>query len=213
MCRAKRGDRGFGKRPRLVESALCLLRPVQGNRNHEHAIRRVIRKPRHGFGKHVAERSSGCPQTIVFECMNCCPHSAFIRPAGNSTNKGRGRQLARPAKNRSGLAAGLSVCLRRIPTTSTAGPVLDRKLAPARITDWNGRKVRQVGAAKNTGGRKEDATDGIHGTSEYASYRAPAGSLRWWTECQRTEVYAEDAPHLQLARCLTWLPHLLYLYL
>ena len=61
--------------------------------------------------------------------------------------------------------------------------------------------MRQRRAAEGTGGGKEGATHGVHGTSQDAGDSAPAGSLRGWNvERQRTGVPAEDAPHMKSAQ-------------
>ena len=102
-----------------------------------------------------------------------------IGPEGDGANKGRRHEPADPAearRSRALFSGGDGRASRRsdAQTRSADG----RKFAPAGITNWHGRELRQRGAAESAGGRKKGATNGIHRTSEHARHGAPAGSLR-----------------------------------
>jgi len=68
--------------------------------------------------------------------------------------------------------------IQRVAASRAHDSALDRNLGPADIANWNGRKSRQRGAAKRTGGGKKCWTNCVYRTSEYAHYRAPTGCLR-----------------------------------
>ncbi len=73
---------------------------------------------------------------------------------------------------------------------------LDRKFRPADRANWNGRKPRQGGAAKGTGGGEQGATQTIDWTSKHANHGAPPHCPRWRNVGDaKAGVAREDTPH------------------
>jgi hypothetical protein len=117
-------------------------------------------------------------QTVIFERVYSGPHPVLIEAKGHGANKGRGRQAARAAEQRRGRAGRRRG--QAVAAAHTGKAALGWKLSPAGVTNWREGELRQGGTAEGTDGRKEGATQGIHGTSEHTGHRAPPGSLRWW---------------------------------
>ena len=113
---------------------------------------------------------------IVFQRMNGVAHPAFIRTEGDGAHERRRGEPAGAARRdlRRRLERAQRVAAAR---RSRARPE-SGNLGPASIANWNGRKVRQRGAAESAGGGKEGTTDRVHRTSEYARHGAPRGCLR-----------------------------------
>ena len=131
-----------------------------------------------GLGQHPAQPAGRRMQPVVLERVDGRLHAALVRPVGHGPHKRRRRQAAGPAE-RGTRRAEPQRRVKRVAAARAHGSALDGKLRPADIANWHGRKLRQRGAAESTGGRKEGATQGVHGTSKHASHCAPTGSLRW----------------------------------
>jgi len=175
---------------------------MQRHRNHQHLARRLIRKLRNRRGQHPAQPLCRPMQPVVFERVDRRPHPAIVGPIRHCPLEWRRCHPATPAESQVG-PPGRHPPIQRIAAARTQLSALNRKLGPANFANWHGSELRQWVAAEGTAGRKQGATDGVHGTSQDAGDGPPARSLRGWNvERQRTGVPAEDAPHLRLAQLL-----------
>jgi hypothetical protein len=114
---------------------------------------------------------------VVFQRVDGGAHAAFVGSERYGADKGRRREAAGAAKVRSlNFLDGRLVEGAAAPLADWA--VVDRNFSPAGVTNWNGREMRQRGAAERTGGGKEGGTHCVQRTSKYARYGAPTGGLR-----------------------------------
>lgn len=162
------------QRPRLVEAPLGVLGPVQRHRDNQHFRRRLARQLGNGLGQHPAQPVGCRMELVVLEGVNGGFHAAFVDSEGHGPCKAGRREAALPAQR------GASIGRRRAECVAAASAQVTGeggKFRPAGMADWRKGKMRQRRAAENTEGRKEGATNCIHGTSKYARHGAPTGSL------------------------------------
>ena len=177
----------------LVETAIGVFGPVKRDRNNEHFSRRFIGKLCNGMGQSATQFARCGNEAVVFKRVDGVLQAGFVRAIRDRAHKWRRCKPAHATDRRTWTCRWT---IKGIAASSAGITLLDRNFDPTSTADWNRGKTRQRGSAKSAGGRKEDATNSIHRTSENANYRTPTGSLRWWNVVgQRTEVTVEDAPH------------------
>ena len=177
---AQLAQRTLGQRPRLVETALGIFRSMQRHRHHQHLRRRIARQFGHRRRQHPAQPARRRPQPPILQRVDRGAHPPLVDPVSHRPLKRRGRHAATAAQlTRNGRHTTGAGEEQAVAAAHAHSPALARKLRPADGTDWHRRKLRQQRAAKRTGGRKERATEGVHGTSQHACHSAPPGSSRW----------------------------------
>ncbi len=170
-------DGATGEGTSLVESALFVLGAVQRYGNDEQACWSIGGKLRNGRSEHRAKAAGGGMDAIVFERMDSGAHPAVVSAEGNGARKGRRRKAAGTAKLCGGYGRDGRL-VERVAATFADRASMDGNFSPACVTDWNGRELRQRGAAEGTGGGKECGTNCVQRTSEDARNGAPTGCLR-----------------------------------
>jgi hypothetical protein len=111
-------------------------------------------------------------------------HAALVRPVSHRPHKRRWRHPAGPAKSGT-RRAGLYRRVQRVAAACAQLSTLHGNLRPANLANGHGTEMRQRVPAKDTRGRKESTTQGVHGTSQHTNHCAPTGSPRGWNvECQ-----------------------------
>ena len=121
-------------------------------------------------------------QPFVLEHMDCVSHAALVRTAGDGAHKRRRGQPAYAASGGRNSRLGDS---QHISAPGADRGALDGEFNPAGITNWNGAKMRQRGAAENAIGGKKRTTYCVQRTSKYARHGPPRGSLRGWWNVER----------------------------
>ncbi len=95
---AQKTQRVDGQRPRLVEAALGILRPVQRHGNHQHLGRRFGSQLGDGLGQHPAQPAGGGMQPVVLERVDGRLHAVLVRSVGHRPHKRRRREPAGSAQ-------------------------------------------------------------------------------------------------------------------
>ena len=177
MTAAQRIDGGLRQRSCLVEPPLPMLRPVQRHRHHQHLCRSIRQQLRDRLRQHGSKLLRGGMHSVVLQRMNCLAQPSIVSPKCHSPCERRRRNAARSAEVRLGDSL-LDRRVQRVAASPARPCVADGYFSPAGIANWNGRKSRQRGAAKSTGGGKKCGTNCVQRTSEYPHNRAPTGCLR-----------------------------------
>jgi hypothetical protein len=138
----------------LVEAALSVLGAVQWYGNDEQFGGRIGCKLSDGGSENDAKRAGSGMDAVVLQRMDGGAHAAIIGSERDSACKGRRREAAGAAKMRGGISFDCGL-VEGVTTTLAHGAVMDGNFSPAGITNWNGREMRQQGAAESTGGGKE----------------------------------------------------------
>ena len=154
-------DRMAGECARLVEPALLLLGAMQGYGNDQHFRSCVGSKPSNRSGKHGAHPPGCGMDAAVFERMDSFAHAAVVCSEGDGSGK-RGRREAAGAAKMRGCNGFDWRGVERIAAEAADEAGGDRNFCPAGITNWNGRKPRQRGAAKSAWGGEERGTECVN---------------------------------------------------
>ncbi len=133
----------------LVEAALLVLGAVQWYGNDQQFGGRIGCKLSDGGSENGAKTASRGMDTVVLQRMDGGAHAAIIGSERDSACKGRRRKAAGAAKMRGEISFDRGL-VEGVTTTVAHGAVMDGNFSPAGITNWNGREMRQRGAAEST---------------------------------------------------------------
>lgn len=151
----------LGDRASLVESALPSFASMERHGYDQHFGRSVGRELGDGSGKHAAKLARSGLHAVVLQGVDGLSHAAFVRCKRDCTYKWRRSDTARAAQVCRGNAFDRR-SVKRFSASAAYAAVGDGYLHPAGFANWNGRELRQRGAAKSTGGGKECRTDCVN---------------------------------------------------